>query len=261
FIGGSSAGAVTSLNIIYQSEADWEAIYPGITTLLGPLNSSGNNPNVTFEVQGIFNNWGMTGDDGIDVAEMVPSVAFHGVLDQTTPIGTGPTTPGGPVFSGSGAIHDYLLANNVCSELTVDSLGRHGIYRGDDGEDFRVKRATCFFKSVFCDDCVSNYFVDSVAANCAQPITAAMIGFDDLSSPQTALDFYPNPAKDLLHLQGDWSGYQVTITTTTGQVVRQISDDALNRTVDVTGLAPGVYFLVAENEVDKHQVVEKIVIQ
>ena len=114
FIGGSSAGAVTSLGTIYLTEDEWETEVPGITALLGALDGSGNNINTTFELQGIFNNWGMTLDSGIDPAELLPSIAFHGVLDNTTPIGTGTTFPISPVFSGSGSIHNYLLANGVC---------------------------------------------------------------------------------------------------------------------------------------------------
>ncbi|MEL7250578.1 MAG: T9SS type A sorting domain-containing protein [Bacteroidota bacterium] len=257
FIGGSSAGAITSLNVIYQSQADWESVYPGITNLLGGLDDSGNNLNNTFDVAGVFNNWGMTATTGITPAEMVPSVAFHGVLDQTTPIGI---TPGPPSFSGSGALHDALLANDVCSELTVDSLGLHGIYRGNDGEDFRVKRATCFFKSLFCDNCVSDYLVDSVAANCAQQ-TANLTHFTEMGGNTSVFGVYPNPADDLLNFSGDWSGYEVILTNAAGQVVRKVGPGMLNNTLDVADLTPGLYFLRAKRAIDDSGIVRKIVIQ
>lgn len=260
FIGGSSAGSVTSLNTIYITEEEWEAEVPGITTLLGPLNTSGNKLTNTFELQGIFNNWGMTLDNGIDPEEMLPSVAFHGVLDQTTPIGTGPGFPGGPVYSGSGAIHDYLLANNICSELTVDSMGGHGIYRGDAGEEFRVSRATCFFKSVFCDDCASNFFTDSVAANCSVDLSAK-IGLAGVNTRPTAFAVFPNPTSDLLNIQGVLENHQIDLINTSGQVVRHIEYVQLSTSMDVSDLASGLYLLRVVNLTDKSVEVKKILIQ
>ncbi len=260
FIGGSSAGSITSLNAIYLSQLEWEAEIPGITALLGPLNTSGNNLTNTFELQGVFNNWGMTLDNAINPADMVPSVAFHGVLDGVTPIGTGAIFPGGPVFSGSGSIHDYLLANGVCSELTVDSLGGHGIYRGNAGEDFRVSRASCFFKSVFCDNCVSNYFVDSVAANCAPPLS--IVGsIDALGKKASALEVFPNPVDELLNIQGDLENYQLELINTTGRVIRQVDSGQVATTINVADLAPGIYFLRALNTLDQSVELRKILIQ
>ncbi|MEM1322517.1 MAG: T9SS type A sorting domain-containing protein [Bacteroidota bacterium] len=262
FIGGSSAGSVTSLNAIYVSQQEWEAIVPGITALLGPLNSSGNNINTTFDLQGIFNNWGMTLDGALDPADMIPSVAFHGVLDGVTPIGTVAGFPGGPLYSGSGTIHNYLLANDVCSELTVDSMGRHGIYRGIDGEIFRVSRATCFFKSVFCDNCVSNYFVDSVAADCSTPIPTSLVDLQTSNTTNaTAFSVFPNPSDEVLNIKGDLEGYQLRLINTSGQVVRHIDYGATVNTVNVADLAPGLYFLQAINGADERIALKKVLVQ
>ncbi|MEO1627231.1 MAG: T9SS type A sorting domain-containing protein [Bacteroidota bacterium] len=260
FIGGSSAGSVTSLNTIYMTQQDWETSVPGITALLGPLNSSGNNFNTTFELQGVFNNWGLTLDNGISPSEMVPSIAFHGVLDGVTPIGTGPSFPGGPINSGSGTIHNYLLSNNVCSELTVDSLGRHGIYRGNAGETFRVSRAACFFKSVFCDNCTSNYFTDSIPADCATtaPLT---LNLDIKAAHPLPLRIFPNPADKVLNISGDLSVYDIELINTAGQIVRRIEHGSASTVMAVEDLTPGLYLLRLVNVLDQSIEVEKVLIQ
>jgi len=48
-------------------------------------------------------------------------------------------------------------------------LGGHGIYghNTQSGDLFRAQRVSCFFKSVFCDDCTTIYLTDSIPANCA----------------------------------------------------------------------------------------------
>ncbi len=162
FIGGGSAGAITAMNVIYVDEGEWNSEFPQIVTELGPLTTSGNNLTNTFSLKGVFNNWGSIRGAAIQVEEMVPSIAFHGALDNTVRIDI---TPQGSY--GSGAIHDLLLANGVCSEITVDPQGGHAIYLDQTGTEFRVARASCFFKSVLCDDCDSFYTEEQVFADCS----------------------------------------------------------------------------------------------
>ncbi|MEO0338673.1 MAG: T9SS type A sorting domain-containing protein, partial [Bacteroidota bacterium] len=261
FLSGSSAGAITALNTVYTTEAEWEAEVPGITTALGGLDDSGNNINRSFDIKGIFNNWGMVFDAAIGADEMVPTIGFVGALDRTTPIGTGPTIPGGPVFSGAGSIHDILINSGTCSELTVDPEGGHGIYGGASGGAFRISRAACFFKSLFCENCTSNYFVDSVAANCA-PQTANRVLLDDLATRNTAeFTAFPNPTNDLLHISGNLENYHFTLMNTSGQIVRNLEYGSVNTSIEVKDLSPGVYFLRAVSNLDNRIEIKKILIQ
>ncbi len=157
FIGGVSAGAITSLNTIFINETEWESVFPSIISDWGNLNTSGNSLTNTFDIKAVYNDCGMAFDVGINPADMVPIISFHGYLDNIVPIGTADGT------IGSAVIHDLLLANGVCSELTVDSLGGHCPHPGD----FRVERAACFFKNIFCNTCTSNYFTEEIPANCS----------------------------------------------------------------------------------------------
>ncbi len=163
FIGGESAGGVTSLNVVYADQADWNGINPLLQFSLGALNTSGNNLTDEFTLKGVYNSWGATLGSAITPSEMIPNISFHGLLDDVVPIGA---TPEGLV--GSAVIHDLLINNNVCSELVVDSLGGHGIYGHGTiaGDRFRAERAACFFKSVICNSCTSLYLTEPTPANC-----------------------------------------------------------------------------------------------
>lgn len=180
FIGGASAGAMTALNAVYINQAEWEARMPGIEALLGSLSNSGNNYPDNYTIKGVYNAWGATEKSAIELSDMRPMISFHGVLDHVVPIGEW-----GNGIVGSAIIHDTLVTSGFCSELTVDSLGGHTIYGNNTnpGDRYRAERVSCFFKSVFCDDCTSEYFTDSIPADCSLPPTVPLSAnsteFDD----------------------------------------------------------------------------------
>jgi hypothetical protein len=113
----------------------------------------------TYTIKGVFNNWGGAVESEIDMDEMLPTISFHGELDTTVQIDSD-NTFANYTLNGSRALHDVLIANNICSELTVDTTGGHGIYRNASSV-FRAQRASCFFKSVFCNNCTNFYTTDS----------------------------------------------------------------------------------------------------
>jgi len=161
FVGGGSAGAITALNVVYADQNEWNALVPGIENTLGNLDTSSNELTNTFALKGIFNNWGAVLTTMMQPEEMLPMVAFHGELDTTVPIDEG---VGG--FGGSRIIYNTLTASGVCVDLTTQPDGLHGIYLGKDGAAFRVKRASCFFKSLMCNNCNSFSASERVEPNC-----------------------------------------------------------------------------------------------
>lgn len=162
FIGGSSAGAVTALNDIYLTQNDWNSLIPGIQAQLGALESSGNSLTNTYNLKGVFNNWGATYLDYIDENELTPMISFHGDADTTVPIDTGELG-----FSGSRVISNLLENNAVCYDLTVKPGGGHGIYNSDSGREFMIGRASCFFKSIMCNTCTDFNATTRVDAMCS----------------------------------------------------------------------------------------------
>ena len=162
FIGGSSAGAVTSLSASYASQAEWNQIAAKFESDMGPLESSGNNLNEIFSIRGIYNFMGAIPPVVFNSGNLIPTISFHGDLDTTVPIGKNTMTG-----FGSRAIHEILNEAGVCNDLTVVPNGGHGIYRSKKDVDFRINRVACFFKSLICNSCVDFMAEESIPAVCS----------------------------------------------------------------------------------------------
>jgi len=157
-------------------------------------------------------------------------VAYHGVLDQTVPIDSSQTG-----LVGSRWLYEFLNTNDVCTELSVLEDGGHGIYRGRDGEQFRVSRAARFFKSIFCAQCSSLYTNERKEPNCSEILTTT----DQLSSKEIMI--HPNPGSGIITLSIP-GYYKVEIYTLQGQ--KLYSKIISESTVDVSDLTTGTYVLV-----------------
>lgn len=192
FIGGTSAGSITSHNVVYNTQAEWESLVPGISNKLGNLDNSKNLLTQTWKLKGVFNNCGAVFSNAFNKEDMIPEIAFHGELDNTVKIGYNPESG----LAGSRTIHDTLIKNNICSELNVDPDGAHGVYRSTNGAIFRAARASCFFKSIFCKTCTNFYTTDSIAPTCS--IDKVTNGLETLESEK--VQFYPNPFTDKLNV-------------------------------------------------------------
>ncbi len=241
FIGGGSAGAVTSLSLVYLSQAEWNAYAPAIPALLGNLNNSGNNLTHLYTIKGIFNNWGAMLSEFIQPEEMLPMVSFHGDNDATVAVDS--TLGGGcledqPSY-GSRTLHKILVENGVCSDLSVKPGGEHGVYEDSIGTAFRVGRAACFFKSLFCNSCGSFYQTDSIPANCSQVSSA-------IQTPRNnapALVVSPNPFTHRIAVQNAPGLVHYRLFHPLGQLIDEGS--ALEQR-DFSHLSPGIYLLVVE---------------
>ena len=162
FMGGSSAGSITALMTAYGSQQEWNQFFPMLAEKLGPLNSSGNNFKQPFSIKAIFNNWGAVSPIVIKPEELIPMISFHGELDKVVSIDVSPYTG-----FGSRKLHNMLNEQGICNDFTIDPKGGHSIYRDKEGAIFRVGRAACFFKSLFCDTCSNFLSIETVSANCS----------------------------------------------------------------------------------------------
>jgi acetyl esterase/lipase len=237
FVGGQSAGSLLALGMVYADPSELDSIsllYSATSTSmeLGNLYTSGNSLTNTYALKGIFNNWGAVVETEVDVAEMLPTVAFHGELDTTVLIGTDGTFAHYSLM-GSRSIHDALTAEGTCSELTVDLTGEHGIFRNASSV-FRAQRASCFFKSVFCSTCADFYSTDSIPSTCSSPAAA-----DDQDLGPNIVVF-PNPSDGSFAIEGIGGMFELTIVNWTGQTV--YTDDHCTGAVQAD-LMPGTYFL------------------
>ncbi len=182
FIGGGSAGSITALFTSYADQQEWEVLFPGIESTLGSLDTSGNNLPHSFTIKGIYNNWGAGSPYATNPEELKPMISFHGALDNVVPIGESVNG-----LIGSQLLHDRLVENGVCSELNIDPNGGHVIYNTPAEMVFRIEKASCFFKSIFCGDCVSLSTTEVIPASCS--ITTALEEKIDINK----VTVYPNP--------------------------------------------------------------------
>lgn len=229
FIGGMSAGSITSFFTHYMSQDDWNSVNPTIETMLGALDTSGNNLPHTFEIDGIFNQWGASVDSATTPDELIPMISFHGALDTVVPIGEGDL---GTI--GSQILHDRLIANGICSDFTLDPEGGHVVYYTLEGRKFMINRTSCFFKSLFCDDCSDFFSTEPVLADCSGALNI------NESSLQNEVSVYPNPFKDQLsfnNLRGNEYFYLYNIQ---GQVIYE-GTDIQSQSFDQ--LSSGLYLL------------------
>jgi hypothetical protein len=237
FLGGGSAGSGASLAVAYISQAEWNNFSPSVVQLLGNLNNSGNNLQHTFSLKGLYNDWGATLKMAIQPEDMLPMVSFHGEADPTVSIDS--YIGGGCLVSdtiyGSRAIHNLLLSNGVCSDISVRPGGGHGVYQDSIiGVPFRVGRAACFFKSLFCNNCSSNYQTDSIPASCN--LTTSITDFES----QKLIQVYPNPFTDKINIYNETGTEIFILTDQFGQTIYsgdQIQEQSFEK------LFSGIYFL------------------
>lgn len=237
FVGGQSAGSLLALGMVYADPAELDSVSllygtTAISTELGNLYTSGNILTNTYAFKGIFNNWGGEPENEMDPDEMLPTVAFHGQFDSTVLIDKD-NSFAHYSLNGSRSIHASLTANGICSELTVDTLGDHGIFRNASSV-FRAQRASCFFKSVFCKSCASLYTTDSIPSNCS------LRSGDEEQLAPTSIAVYPNPFQQTFRIEGVKGAFEVNIYDCYGQLV--YNDSTGNKEVEVH-LEPGIYFL------------------
>ena len=236
-IGGGSAGAFTALNVQYLSEQEWNITTIGISSTLGSLNNSGNSFTHDFTVKAIFNNWGLTVGQFIQPSEMLPMISFHGELDNIVDIDI--NTNG---LYGSRKIHQELLNNNICSDLTVKTDGGHGIYTDKAGSQFRVGRASCFFKSVFCNNCSDFYSTEYIEASCSE--TNSLV--ENSESKHYAI--FPNPFNSSLNISNLNGDEGIDLSNIMGQKVYSGSNIP---EVNFKELNNGIYFLTISSQNNK----------
>ena len=228
FIGGSSAGSLTSANVLYVDQSEWNSALPTIPAQLGDLDTSGNALTNTYTLNGYFNMWGSVPGFAMQADEMVPMLSFHGELDTTVPIDTSSADQ-----YGSRAMHIELVNEGVCSELYTEPNGGHGIYTAV----YRGQKAACFFRSIFCDNCSTLSSINMEPADCS-----STVGLTENSLEVYRL--YPNPSNGDIKIDGLTGGENLQLITMTGQTLYTGAEiDELNRSFRKAG----IYFVLVDN--------------
>lgn len=145
------------------------------------------------------------------------------------------STPSSPACDGS--VHRYVNSNysGSLSYIWYDSLMNP------------IGQTTATASGL----CSGNYYVkvtyDNQGCSVVAPATVPAATVTSYLIPiNQTISFYPNPASDFVHITGTADTGEITITDEHGQVhIAQIIKDFDK--IDVSGLAPGVYFLTLKN--------------
>lgn len=127
FVGGSSAGGITSLNLTYmRNENRPKSSYSSLFLEdLGDLETSGNKIYNKFRIRAVANMWGAVNDLDILKNSKTPVISFHGDEDVVVPYGYGyPFMVIGDFHKvlfdkmyGSSCIHEKALELGIRSKL------------------------------------------------------------------------------------------------------------------------------------------------
>lgn len=164
------------------------------------------------------------------------------------------TAPSGTVYTTSGVYDDYLTSSAGCDstvtiDLTVNSSSSSSITAT--GLDmYTAPSGATYTSSGIYTDVIPN------AAGCDSVITIDLTmsytGLEEASLG--SLTIIPNPAKDFIFIEGLSDAMPVVwvwVVDVTGSVMQSLE---VAETMDVSGLAPGVYFIVLKHAAGVQQV-------
>lgn len=252
FAGGVSAGAFATADMAFITPEEFAQRWPYCNDPqfgepLGYINSNGNDLTDSFSLKGLFHNWGSVIDnDYIRASTAIPMIGFAGELDELSPVDSGffNGCPRYELMFGTRAIYQRLGGYGACSEITIKPHAGHGVYNTSYEQGiFRIGRASCFFKSLFCGSCSSLYTMDSIPPSCSLITTARNARHNE------PLRIEPNPGKGkctVLSTAG--AGSLMRVYSLQGVNVFSQQLEANAQEVDLSMLATGVYIVEVNGE-------------
>ena len=217
FIGGSSAGAITSLHMAYLDDACKISDYLNESTIssMGGLEGMSGNQGYSSNIQGVINGCGALARYSWIESDDVPLCSVHGTNDGTVTYNRGLVNPGIPLMylDGSRMLHERACAIGLEEYFYTFPGAGHVPYISNASimnttvdfiRDFLVKQMGCDeaelqpenepMETAFLypiNDCDGN----PVDEECASSGMAENNSFD--------LEIYPNPAQNELTVKSD----------------------------------------------------------
>ncbi|HMW67358.1 MAG TPA: alpha/beta hydrolase [Chitinophagaceae bacterium] len=167
FIGGSSAGGNIALNTAYINPMVAMQAFPGLNTLLGAINTSGNSLTTSFSIKGVCNMWGALKDSSlVSSGNAIPQISFHGMMDNVVPYDFGrfQNCPNYIFMSGSLSLHRQLVRFNKSVITHLSVTGGHGPV--EFSVPFMMSNTACFFKKIMKSTTVSPLVITGVVNSC-----------------------------------------------------------------------------------------------
>jgi poly(3-hydroxybutyrate) depolymerase len=258
YVGGSSAGAITSLHLAYLDQECEVSDYLNQTTItqLGGLEGTSGNPGYSSKVKGVLNGCGALARYSWLEAGDVPVASVHGTNDGTVKYNRGIVNPGTPLMylDGSRMIHERACAVGVENQFYTFLGAPHVPYAGNAAymdttvnffRDFLIKQLGCTDAILQPENAPAQAvllypidYCDGSPVNEVCP-TSSLVEENLLSAL-----IYPNPANDQVHIVPNVTGkYSVDLIDNTGRVLihKEIDKDMCE--LNINGITAGNYFV------------------
>jgi poly(3-hydroxybutyrate) depolymerase len=167
FVGGSSAGSITALNMAYIPNVVAMVFLPADYTLLGPVNTADNSLTNTFTIKGICNMWGAISDSNLITGlNALPTISFHGTNDDVVPynIGYNESCSNYIMLYGSACIQRRLEYYNKPAIANFVIGGGHGpsVYT----PVFLMGNTACFFNRLIKGTPITSKVYTTLVSSC-----------------------------------------------------------------------------------------------
>jgi hypothetical protein len=264
FIGGSSAGAITSLHVAYLTEECelYDYLNAAQQASLGGLEGTSGNAGYSTKVKGVLNGAGaLARYSWMDPSEVnIPLASVHGTNDGTVTYNRGIVNPGVPLMylDGSRLLHERACALDMDNQLYTFHGAGHVPYFGTTStaiaymdttvnfyRDFLVRQLGCtqtalqpandmaqtavLYDAVYCDESPVNE-------------TCGIASLAELELPDFIL--YPNPASNDVRIElSKESAYSVAVLDLSGRRLFHHDFSQSSVQIDITGLSAGNYIV------------------
>ena len=246
FVGGSSAGGVSSLGLQYVSQELFDNKYADLhlSDSLGPLDFSSNSLTDSFSLAGMFSFWGALPDTSLITADnSIPALLMHCTGDSLVPCGSNNYYSCSNYLRAQGSCEIWKRLKHLgeCYEFNYYDApypqnACHGVY----SYDYRIERISKFAKRLFCSDCrqitVENQVIianDSIGAT----------GIEEHSIRSGGPEIYPNPAGSRLFISSAIPVIGVRIYSLSGKLLSSLNSEAKKIEISTESLIPGLYLV------------------
>ncbi|HWZ34866.1 MAG TPA: alpha/beta hydrolase, partial [Mucilaginibacter sp.] len=131
FMGGGSAGAITALNVAYNTDKKMlNELLAATVAKLGDIDTASNAYTTKFKIKGICDLWGALSDSTlINKKTALPTIFYHGTADKLVPYDHGYYVPGCTRLRelfGSACLYRQTRAAGQVAVFNTSVGGKHG---------------------------------------------------------------------------------------------------------------------------------------
>ena len=262
YIGGSSAGAITSLHVAYLDDVCEISGYLNQTVInqLGGLEGASGNPGYSTKTQGVINLCGALAKYSWLESGDIPLCSIHGTSDGTVKYNRGIVNPGTPLMylDGSRLLFDRACAVNVQNNFYTFPGAPHVPYAGTSPTALAYMDTT--------DNFIRDFLVDQLGCNdtplqlantplqaailyptnyCdGSPVNETCIAGINEESLSFSVELFPNPSEGIVHLRTqEFNFSQVSVLDLLGRTVLKLYPNTQEAILDLSHLTLGNYLV------------------